>query len=135
MQNQIIFNYNDVIQELNEIAEHLDLKVDMDYFNSEDFKAECDANQSTIDRLMGLLRRIERAHCKWGDNYFDFPELDALGDPEEAEMLAEIMLEELKPMQYALHLLAELNLPIVANESHEAYIDELYNYEHPMGEA
>lgn len=132
MQNQVIFNHNSIIQTLNELADNCNLTVDFEYFNSKEFKDECNASQPMVDRIMALLQQIDDAHCNWGDQYFDFHELDALGDADEAEELAEHMYEELIPMENALEILANrLELPIGITDEHEDYLCKLANYEHP----
>ena len=132
MQNTVIFNHSDIVQELNELATYCNLTVDFKYFNSKEFKSECKASQPMVDRIMRLLQQIDSAWANWGDHYEDLATLDALGDPEEAESLAEIMYNELHPMEDAVEILANrMELPIGTTDSHEDYLCELANYEHP----
>ena len=136
MQNPIIFNHNDIVQFLNEISGSDNLTVDFKYFNSEEFKAECEASQPMVDRIMNLLQQIDDAHCNWGDQYFDIEALDALGEAELAEERAEHMYEELIPMEDAIEVLANrMELPIGITDAHEEYLCELANYEHPSRKA
>jgi hypothetical protein len=128
----IIFNHKNIIQELNDLATYCNLTVDFKYFNSKEFKAECEASQPMVDRIMNLLQQIDDAWCNWGDQYFDLEALDALGDGQLAEDRAEHMYEELIPMENALDILSNrMELPIGITDAHEEYLCQLADYEHP----
>jgi hypothetical protein len=136
MQSPIIFNHSDIVQLLNEISDNGNLTVDFKYFNSKEFKAECEVSQPMVDRIMNLLQQIDDAHCNWGDNYFDLDVLNALDDAELAEERAEHMYDELQSMEDALEVLASrMELPIGSTDAHEEYLCELANYEHPSRKA
>jgi len=122
-------NHEELIQELNMTAQCCDLKVDLKYFNSKEFKEQC--NQVLIDKMMNLISQIDRAHEAFGDSYLPFSRLDALG-VNEAYDICEEMMNHLEPIEAALEILSNrMELPITGNDAYEKYLNQLADYAHP----
>lgn len=126
-------NHEELIQELNMTAECCNLKVDFDYFNSKEFKEQC--NQVLIDRIMNLIHQIDRAHEALGDAWLPFSRLDAL-DVNAAYDICEEMINLQEPIGDALEILSNrMELPIVGNDAYEKELQQLADYTHPSDKA
>lgn len=126
-------NHEALIQELNVTAQCCDLKVDFKYFNSKEFKEQC--NQVLIDRMMKLIHKMDSAQEHFGDSFFEFSQLDAL-DAEAAYDMCGEMMNHLEAINDAVEILSNrMELPITASDKSEKYFNQLADYIHPSDKA